>query len=128
MKKNKRILVDMTCSIIHHGHIRILKKASKLGRVIVGLTKDKEILKYKKFKSPLNFNQRKEILENLKFVSKVIPANFFITEKFLVKNKIDYIVHGTDNKNTISKKYIKIFKKTPGISSSILRKSIKEKF
>ena len=128
MKKNKRILVDMTCSIIHHGHIRILKKASKLGRVIVGLTKDKEILKYKKFKSPLNFNQRKEILENLKFVSKVIPANFFITEKFLVKNKIDYIVHGTDNKNKISKKYIKIFKKTPGISSSILRKSIKEKF
>lgn len=128
MKKNKRILVDMTCSIIHHGHIRILKKASKLGRVIVGLTKDKEILKYKKFKSPLNFNQRKEILENLKFVSKVIPANFFITEKFLVKNKIDYIVHGTDNKNKISKKYIKIFKRTPGISSSILRKSIKEKF
>ena len=128
MKKNKRILVDMTCSIIHHGHIRILKKASKLGRVIVGLTKDKEILKYKKFKSPLNFNQRKEIIENLKFVSKVIPANFFITEKFLVKNKIDYIVHGTDNKNKISKKYIKIFKRTPGISSSILRKSIKEKF
>ena len=128
MKKNKRILVDMTCSIIHHGHIRILKKASKLGRVIVGLTKDKEILKYKKFKSPLNFNQRKEIVENLKFVSKVIPANFFITEKFLVKNKIDYIVHGTDNKNKISKKYIKIFKRTPGISSSILRKSIKEKF
>ena len=128
MKKNKRILVDMTCSIIHHGHIRILKKASKLGRVIVGLTKDKEILKYKKFKSPLNFNQRQEILENLKFVSKVIPANFFITEKFLVKNKIDYIVHGTDNKNKISKKYIKIFKRTPGISSSILRKSIKEKF
>ena len=128
MKKNKRILVDMTCSIIHHGHIRILKKASKLGRVIVGLTKDKEILKYKKFKSPLNFNQRKEIIENLKFVSKVIPANFFITENFLVKNKIDYIVHGTDNKNKISKKYIKIFKRTPGISSSILRKSIKEKF
>lgn len=125
-KKNKRILVDMTCSIIHHGHIRILKKASKLGRVIVGLTKDKEILKYKKFKSPLNFNERKEIIENLKCVSKVIPANFFITEKFLVKNKIDYIIHGTDNKNKISKKYIKIFKKTPGISSSILRKFIKK--
>ena len=87
-----------------------------------------QILRYKKFKSPLNFNQRKEIVENLKFVSKVIPANFFITEKFLVKNKIDYIVHGTDNKNKISKKYIKIFKRTPGISSSILRKSIKEKF
>ena len=35
MKKNKKILVDMTCSILHHGHIRLLKKASKYGKVIV---------------------------------------------------------------------------------------------
>ena len=60
MEKNKRVLVDMTCSIVHHGHIRILKRASKYGKVIVGLTKDSEILKYKKFKCPLKFNQRKE--------------------------------------------------------------------
>ena len=45
MQKSKRVLVDMTCSIIHHGHIRILKRASKYGKVIVGLTKDSEILK-----------------------------------------------------------------------------------
>ena len=54
MKKNKKILVDMTCSLIHHGHIRILKKAYNYGKVIVALTKDKEVLKYKKFKSPPN--------------------------------------------------------------------------
>ncbi len=33
MKKN--ILVDLSATIIHHGHIRLLKKASKLGKVIV---------------------------------------------------------------------------------------------
>lgn len=116
----------MTCSIIHHGHIRILKRASKFGKVIVGLTKDKEILKYKKFKSPFSFKERKEILESIKYVSKVIPANFLITEKFLIKNKIDYLVHGTDNKNKVSRKYLKIFKRTKLISSTHLRKVVKD--
>ena len=126
MKKNKKVLVDMTCSIIHHGHIRILKRASKYGKVIVGLTKDKEILKYKKFKCPLKFKERKEILESLKYVSKVIPANFFITDKFLIKNKIDYLIHGSDNKNKVNKKYLKIFKRTKLISSTYLRKVVKD--
>ena len=126
MKKNKKVLVDMTCSIIHHGHIRILKRASKYGKVIVGLTKDKEILKYKKFKCPLKFKERKEILESLKYVSEVIPANFFITDKFLIKNKIDYLIHGSDNKNKVNKKYLKIFKRTKLISSTYLRKVVKD--
>ena len=112
----------MTCSLIHHGHVRILKKASNYGKVIVALTKDRDILKYKKFRSPLNFNQRKEILESIRYVSKVIPSNYFISQKFLVKNKIDYLVHGNDNKNDIDRKYLKIFKKTKKISSTKLRK------
>ena len=110
MKKNKKILVDMTCSLLHHGHIRILKKASKYGHVIVALTKDKDILKYKKFKPPLKFKQRKEILESIKYVLKVIPSNYFISKKFLIKNNIDYLVHGKDNKNRIDKKYLKKLK------------------
>ena len=122
MKKNRKILVDMTCSLIHHGHIRILKKASNYGQVIVALTKDKDILKHKKFKSPLNFNQRKEILESIRYVSKVIPSNYHISQNFLVKNKIDLLVHGNDNKNDIDKKYLKILKRTKKISSSKLRK------
>ena len=35
MKNNKNIMVDMSATIIHHGHIRLLKKASKFGRVYV---------------------------------------------------------------------------------------------
>ena len=41
--KNKKILVDMSATIIHHGHIRLLKKASKYGKVVVALTKDNEV-------------------------------------------------------------------------------------
>jgi len=40
----------------------------------------------------------------------------------LEKNRIDYLVHGDDNKNKIDKKYLKIFKRTKNISSSKLRK------
>ena len=42
-----RIMVDMSATLIHHGHIRILKKAKELGTVIVALTTDEEILKKK---------------------------------------------------------------------------------
>jgi glycerol-3-phosphate cytidylyltransferase len=122
MKKNKKILVDMTCSIIHHGHIRLLKKAFKYGSVIIALTSDKDVVKYKKFKPALNFQQRKEILSSIKYVSKVIKSSYFITESFLIKHDIDYLVHGNDNKNKIPKKYLKIFEKTKNISSTILRK------
>ena len=42
-KQKKRVMVDLSATLIHHGHIRLLKKASKFGRVIIALTRDKEI-------------------------------------------------------------------------------------
>ena len=66
MNKLKRVLVDMSASIIHHGHIRLLKKAKRYGKVIVGLTIDNEIKKYKGFIPELNFLQRREILKELR--------------------------------------------------------------
>ena len=120
MKKN--ILVDLSATIIHHGHIRLLKKASKLGNVIVALTSDAQIKKHKGYKSELNFLQRKEILESIKYVDKVIKSNWMIDNKLLKKYKIDFVVHGNDNSNKIDKKKMIIFKRTKGISSSLIRK------
>ena len=98
-KNRKKILVDMTVSILHHGHIRLLKKASKLGKVIVALTVDKEILLNKGYKPELKFEFRKEILNSIKYVYKVIPSPFIITDKYLDKHKINILIHGNDNKN-----------------------------
>ena len=122
MIAKKKILVDMSATLIHHGHIRLLKKASKFGKVIVALTKDTDIKKYKGYKPELSFNFRKEIMQSIKYVDKVIPGNFFVTDSFLKKNKIDFLVHGHDNKNIITKTKIIIFKRTKNISSTILRK------
>ena len=121
--KKKRILVDMSATIIHHGHIRLLKKANKFGIVVVALTKDSEIKREKGYIPELDFKSRKEILSSIKYVNEVIPSNFIINEKFLKKNKIDFLIHGHDNVNKINdKKKIKIFPRTKGISSSLLRK------
>jgi cytidyltransferase-like protein len=120
----KNILVDMSATLIHHGHIRLLKKASKFGKVIVALTTDKEIKKSKGYTPELNFNQRKEILLGIKYVSKVISSKWLINEKFLRKNKIDYLVHGNDCSNTVSVTKKIIFKRTQGISSNDIRKRV----
>jgi len=121
MKKNK-ILVDMSVSIIHHGHIRLLKKAKKYGKVIVALTTDNQIKKHKGFKPELNFSQRKEILEELRCVDKVIPSKWLISQNFLDKNKIDIIVSGSDYISRKFKTKSIIFPRTRGISSSMIRK------
>ena len=55
-------MVDMSLTLIHHGHIRLLKNAKKYGYVIVALTKDEEIKSKKGYVPELNFDERKEIL------------------------------------------------------------------
>ena len=62
-------MVDMSATLIHHGHIRLLKKASEFGEVIVGLTADEEILNKKGYQAELEFDHRKEILEAIKYVN-----------------------------------------------------------
>lgn len=117
-------MVDMSATLIHHGHIRLLKEAKKHGKVIVALTTDEEILKVKGFIPELEFDFRREILESIRFVDEVIPSNWLITESFLDLHKIDVLVHGDDNSNLISKERILILPRTNGISSNLLRNKI----
>ena len=125
-KKVQRIMVDMSATIIHHGHIRILKFSKKKGSVIVALTSDEEIIKNKGIKPPFTFDHRKEVLQSIKYVDEVVKSKWYIDEKFLEKHKIDYLVHGTDNKNPISNNKLKIVRRTKGISSTKLRKFLKK--
>ena len=117
----KRIMVDMSATLIHHGHVRLLKKASELGEVIVALTSDESILQHKGYTPELNFSQRKEILESIKFVGKVVESPWIITENFLNVHAANYLVHGNDNKNPIPEERLILFPRTEGISSEIIR-------
>ncbi len=121
---SKRIMVDMSATLIHHGHIRLLKKASNYGTVIVALTTDKEILMKKGYEPELSFEFRREILLSIKYVREVIPSPWLIDEDFLNSHQIDFLIHGSDNSNPISQKRLIIFDRTEGISSTILRKRV----
>ncbi|MFL2578317.1 MAG: 2-aminoethylphosphonate aminotransferase [Flavobacteriaceae bacterium] len=118
----KRIMVDMSATIIHHGHVRLLKKAFEYGDVIVGLTTDEEILKAKGYKPELDYESRKEILESIKYIKEVVPTSWKIDNKILKKFKIDFLIHGDDNSNDISKEKLIIFPRTEGVCSSDIRK------
>ena len=117
----KRIMVDMSATLLHHGHIRLLEKAAGLGEVVVALTRDDEIKSAKGYTPELSFEHRKEILESIRHVREVVPSPWLIDEAFLDAHNCDALVHGSDNSNHIPRERLVIFPRTEGVSSSIMR-------
>ena len=117
----RRIMVDMSATLIHHGHIRLLHTASKLGSVIVALTTDEEVVKKKGYQPELNFDARREILESIKYVSEVVPSPWLISTDFLNAHKVDVLLHGDDNSNDIPAHRLLVIPRTEGVSSTDIR-------
>ena len=134
--KRPYVYVPMCIDYLHHGHINILMKAKKFGKVIVGLMVDKSIFSYKKKKPMIKFANRKKIIESLKIVDFVMPLRALNYPKEAAKYKFDYFVHGTDwrrgPQSENRKKLIKTMKKwkgkvievpyTKGVSTSKIRR------
>lgn len=120
----KRIMVDMSATVLHHGHIRLLKSAKQRGHVVVALTTDEEILTKKGYEPELRYDHRAEILGSIIYVDEVVPSPWLISESFLDAHSIDLLVHGDDNCNPIPKSRLLVFPRTAGISST----EIREKF
>ena len=139
MKNKKNVYVGLSADILHEGHINILKIANSYGDVIVGILTDEAIATYKSIPI-LNFETRKNILQNIKFVKKVVPQETLDYVKNLNIIKPHYVVHGDDWKTGIQKKtrarVIKTLKKwsgkviepkfTKNISSSSIKSKILE--
>lgn len=117
----KRVMVDMSATLIHHGHIRLLRAAKEHGHVIVALTTDEEIRSKKGYEPELDFASRREIIEAIRFVDEVVPSPWLIDETFLKQHRVDLLVHGSDNRNPISHDRLLVLPRTSGISSSIIR-------
>ena len=124
IENTKIVLVDMSATLIHHGHIRLIKKAANIGEVVIALTTDEEIIKNKGYTPELNFEERKEILLSIKYVKKVIPSPWLLDMKYFKSTGASLLVHGNDNSNLIEQKYVVSFERTKGVSSSILRKRV----
>lgn len=137
--KNKKVYVGMSADLVHPGHMNILREAAKLGDVIVGLLTDKAIASYKRLPY-MTYEQRKEVIENIKGVLEVIPQETLDYRDNLVSLKPDYVVHGDDWKEGVQRETraqvlecIKMWEGelvevpyTQGISSTQLNKSVRE--
>lgn len=128
----------MTADIMHPGLIHIINEAVKYGEVTVGLLTDKAIAEHKRLPY-LTYEQRKEVVENIKGVSQVIPQEEWSYVENLKSLKPDYIIHGDDWKTgPLQEERIRVFEVmnelggkvieipyTRGINSSSLNKDIK---
>lgn len=121
MSAQKRIMVDMSATLIHHGHVRLLKQAKQLGHVVVALTTDEEIRSKKGYEPELDYAARAEVLLAMRDVDEVVPSPWLLDEAFLQQHNIDLLVHGHDNSNPIPADKLHILPRTEGISSTQLR-------
>ncbi|ULQ60050.1 phosphoenolpyruvate mutase [Brucepastera parasyntrophica] len=89
------IYLGMTGDIIHPGIINIIHEGSKRGKVMVGLLTDSAIAAHKRLPY-LTYEQRKEVVENLKGVDSVVPQEDWSYVPNLLKYRPDAIIHGDD--------------------------------
>ena len=136
-KSKKKVYVGLSADILHKGHINILETANTYGDVYVGLLTDEAIASYKNIPY-LDFEKRKIVIENIKYVKKVIPQKTLDYVENLNLIKPDYVVHGDDWKRGVQKKtrerVIKTLKKwsgkliepkyTKNISSTLIKKEM----
>ena len=94
----KTVYLGLRGDIIHPGIINIIKEAAKRGEVLVGLLTDSAIASHKRLPY-LTWEQRLDVLENIKGVSKVVPQEEWSYIPNLKKYRPDAIIHGDDWKS-----------------------------
>jgi len=91
----KTIYLGLRGDIIHPGIINIIKEAAKRGEVLIGLLTDSAIAAHKRLPY-LTWEQRLEVVENIKGVSRVVPQEEWSYIPNLKKYQPDAIIHGDD--------------------------------
>ena len=137
MSSLKSVYVGISGDFIHHGIINIVQCAAEYGEVTIGCLTDAAITEFKPLPI-LSFNQRKQVLENIKGVCKVVPQENWDYSENLKEMKPDIMVHGDDWRqgsmsgirencikalNSYGGKLIEI-PYTPGISGTQLNKDL----
>lgn len=138
MKKYKIGYTTGVFDLFHIGHLNILKNAKEQCEyLIVGVSLDELVQEYKNKKPVIPYEERKKIVESIKYVDKVVPQVSMDKIKAWEELHFDVMFHGDDWKG--SNMYEKIQKDfalrgielvflphTDGTSSTIISKKIKE--
>lgn len=125
----KNILTYGTFDMFHYGHIELLRRAKELsegGTLTVGVSSD-AFNKGKNKLSFFNFEKRKEILESIRYVDRVIPEENWEQKITDIKRyDIDIFVMGDDWKGKFDflQEYCSVvyLTRTPDISTTEIKK------
>ncbi|GHH97457.1 glycerol-3-phosphate cytidylyltransferase [Neobacillus kokaensis] len=122
----KKVLTYGTFDLLHFGHINLLRRAKDLGDyLIVGLSTD-EFNKGKNKQAYHSFDNRKMILESIRYVDEVIPENTWDQKiQDVIDHNVDIFVMGDDWKGKFDflKDYCEVvyLPRTIGISTSKIK-------
>ena len=94
----KRVITYGTFDLLHYGHINLLRRAKELGDyLIVALSTDEFNWTQKRKKSYFPYEQRKGLLESIRYVDLVIPEENWDQKKIdMHEYHIDVFVMGDD--------------------------------
>jgi len=93
--ENRTVYMCFSTDILHSGHISIIKKAERLGRLIIGILSDEAVISYKRFPL-LPYEERKIMFENVAGVYRVVEQKILSYRENLEKYQPTYVVHGDD--------------------------------
>ena len=127
----KRIITYGTFDLIHTGHINILRRAKELGDYLVVAISTDEFNMDKNKKAYYTYEQRKVILEAIRYVDEVIPEhNWEQKLNDIQEHNVDIFVMGDDWKGTFDflGEYceVKYLPRTEGISTTQIKKDLNQ--
>ena len=93
--ENRTVYMCFSSDILHSGHISIIHKAARLGKLMIGVMTDEAVISYKRYPL-LPFSERKAMFESIRGVWKVVAQEELSYRKNLEKYHPDYVVHGDD--------------------------------
>lgn len=90
-----KVYTAISADLVHPGIMNVIKVARDLGELTVGLLTDEAIAEYKRLPF-LTWEQRREVVEQIKGVARVIPQTTWDYVPVLRELRPDFVVHGDD--------------------------------
>lgn len=93
--ENRVVYMCFSTDILHGGHMALIRKASRLGKLTIGVLSDEATISYKRY--PLvPFSERKALFENIAGVCRVVEQKTLSYKEIIETLRPDFVVHGDD--------------------------------